>query len=81
MLPRHKCYGSATVGERGQVVIPAEARAELEIKAGDKLIFFGVGRGGMMLMKASEMAEFVQKAITQLTDLKTITENEVKETE
>jgi len=34
-----KCfYGSTTVGERGQVVIPAEARAELGIKAGDKLM-------------------------------------------
>jgi len=31
-------YGSVTVGERGQIVIPAEARAELGIKPGDKLI-------------------------------------------
>ncbi|MBN8690442.1 MAG: AbrB/MazE/SpoVT family DNA-binding domain-containing protein [Armatimonadetes bacterium] len=31
-------YGSVTVGERGQIVIPAEARAELQIKPGDKLI-------------------------------------------
>ena len=31
-------YGSVTVGERGQIVIPAEARAELEISPGDKLL-------------------------------------------
>jgi len=31
-------YGSATVGERGQIVIPAEARAELGIQPGDKLL-------------------------------------------
>lgn len=31
-------YGSVTVGERGQVVIPAEARAEMGIKPGDKLL-------------------------------------------
>jgi len=31
-------YGSATVGEKGQVVIPAEARAELGIKPGDKIL-------------------------------------------
>lgn len=31
-------YGSVTVGERGQIVIPAEARAELGIKPGDKLV-------------------------------------------
>ena len=31
-------YGSVTVGERGQVVIPAEARTQLGIEAGDKLL-------------------------------------------
>ncbi len=31
-------YGAATVGERGQVVIPAHARADLGIKPGDKLL-------------------------------------------
>lgn len=31
-------YGSVTVGERGQIVIPAEAREELGFKPGDKLI-------------------------------------------
>lgn len=31
-------YGSVTVGERGQIVIPSEARADLAIKAGDKLL-------------------------------------------
>ena len=30
-------YGSATVGERGQLVIPAEAREELGIHPGDKV--------------------------------------------
>lgn len=32
--------GSATVGERGQVVIPAEARERLGLKPGDKLLVF-----------------------------------------
>ena len=32
--------GSSTVGERGQVVIPAEARERLGIKPGDKLLVF-----------------------------------------
>ncbi|MEX2243624.1 MAG: AbrB/MazE/SpoVT family DNA-binding domain-containing protein [Fimbriimonadaceae bacterium] len=31
-------YGSVTVGERGQVVIPAEARNEMGIRPGDKLL-------------------------------------------
>jgi len=31
-------YGAVTVGERGQVVIPALARTDLGIKPGDKLL-------------------------------------------
>jgi AbrB family looped-hinge helix DNA binding protein len=31
-------YGSVTVGERGQIVIPLEARTELGYKPGDKLL-------------------------------------------
>ena len=33
-------YGSVTVGERGQVVIPAEARKVHGLHAGDKLLVF-----------------------------------------
>ena len=33
-----KFFGSVTVGERGQVVIPIEVRKSFKIKAGDKLI-------------------------------------------
>ncbi len=31
-------YGSPTVGERGQISIPAEARSDLGIEPGDKLL-------------------------------------------
>jgi AbrB family looped-hinge helix DNA binding protein len=31
-------YGTSTMGERGQLVIPAEARAELEMTPGDKIL-------------------------------------------
>ena len=33
-------YGMVTVGERGQIVIPAEARKRHGLQAGDKLIVF-----------------------------------------
>jgi AbrB family looped-hinge helix DNA binding protein len=33
-------YGSVTVGERGQVVIPAEARKETGVEPGEKLLVF-----------------------------------------
>lgn len=36
-----KLYGTATVGTKGQVVIPADARIELDIKTGDRLYVVG----------------------------------------
>jgi len=33
-------YGSATLGERGQVVIPADARKDCDIQPGDKVLVF-----------------------------------------
>lgn len=36
-----KLYGSVKVGERGQVVVPQEARVELGLRAGDKLLALG----------------------------------------
>ena len=34
-------YGSTTVGERGQIVLPAKLRTEFNIKKGDKLLVIG----------------------------------------
>lgn len=39
-------YGSVTVSERGQIVVPADARKDFDIKAGDKLLILGdLGQG------------------------------------
>lgn len=54
-----KCYGSTVMGERGQVVIPAEAREEIDVKPGEKLIVFGnPNRGVIILFKSDIMAKF-----------------------
>lgn len=60
-------YGSATVGERGQVVIPAEARTGLKIEAGDKLLVFSGPGGGILLMTADTVARFVDNATQRLS--------------
>jgi len=49
-----KFYGATTVGERGQVVIPAEARRDFEITPTTKLLVFGSrGHGGLMIRDLS----------------------------
>jgi AbrB family looped-hinge helix DNA binding protein len=40
-LEDKRFYGSVTVSERGQIVIPADARKDFGIKTGDKLLVFG----------------------------------------
>jgi AbrB family looped-hinge helix DNA binding protein len=48
-----KCYGSTTVGSRGQVVIPINARKELGISPGGTLLVFHPPHGqGLFLLKA-----------------------------
>lgn len=53
-------YGTSTIGEKGQVVIPAKARDKLAIKAGDEFIFFGHGKM-IHIVKASEINEILDK--------------------
>lgn len=44
-------FGVCKVGERGQIVIPKEAREVFEIKAGDSLVLLGDKEKGMALVK------------------------------
>ncbi len=63
-----KFYGATTVGERGQVVIPAEARRDFEMTPATKLLVFGSrGHGGLMLTKAEAVSEFITTATGMLT--------------
>ncbi|MDF2558408.1 MAG: AbrB family DNA-binding protein [Bacillales bacterium] len=49
-----KMYGTTSIGERGQVVIPSDAREELGIEAGDKFVVFGSPNKGSVLLIKSE---------------------------
>lgn len=53
-------YGSATVGERGQIVIPAEARAEFDLRPGEKvLIMRHPVHQGLQIFKLEAVREFI----------------------
>lgn len=57
--------GAVTVGERGQVVIPAEAREAMGLEAGDKLLAFLHPTGQMIslcrLSVLEQVTEFVSR--------------------
>ncbi len=60
-------YGSATVGERGQIVIPAEARKEIGIHPGDKLLIWKhPSQKGLMLFRIESVREFMSMMLESL---------------
>ncbi|HYB93312.1 MAG TPA: AbrB/MazE/SpoVT family DNA-binding domain-containing protein [archaeon] len=62
-----RIYGTVKVGDRGQVVIPAEARKELDINPGDLLfVMSGRNRRGITMVKADTMREFAEKIMQGL---------------
>ncbi len=51
-------FSITTIGERGQVVIPKDAREALSLSAGDKLVVLPSRRGnGVLLMKEENIRE------------------------
>jgi len=59
-------HGLGTVGEKGQIVIPAPAREKLEIKCGEKFIFFAHGRI-LHMVKAHEFDAFLDRMTEKFT--------------
>lgn len=73
-------YGSATVGVKGQIVIPQEAREALNIKTGDKLIIIGLKDRGMLgVCPVSSVETFLNQATSRLETIKTAVEQTKKE--
>lgn len=57
-------FGLVTVGDKGQIVIPAKARKIFEISSGDQLVVLGDEGQGLALVKASNflsLANIVKK--------------------
>ena len=69
-----KLYGTVTVGERGQIVIPVGARKELGLEPSTKLLVFGTphGAGGLIITRADFISEFLAKATARLAQFEDI---------
>jgi AbrB family looped-hinge helix DNA binding protein len=53
-------FGSVTIGERGQVVIPVEARKRFHLEPGDRLLVMGdPGKRSIMLCQIDTLREFM----------------------
>ena len=52
-------FGSVVVGERGQIVIPKEARTIFNINTGDKLLILGDEERGLGIVHQRDLINFV----------------------
>jgi len=69
-FPVPEIFGAVTVGERGQVVIPAKVRKAFHVKPGDRLIVFAKEHGPIGFIPAEHLSQFLQQATEMLAKMK-----------
>lgn len=60
-MKQDKFIWTAKVGDKGQIVIPKEAREIFRIKTGDSLILFGDIKRGIAIAKFDDYTKFVDE--------------------
>ncbi len=76
MVKKHKngerFYGVASIGEKGQIVIPAEARRKMDAKKGDKLLVFGMADDMIAITKLSKVEKIASHLSARLDAIRNI---------
>lgn len=62
-MERDKFVGISKVGEKGQIVIPKEARDMFDIKPGDSVVVLCDKKKGMAIVKANVLEDSIDKFI------------------
>ena len=60
-MEKDKFVGISKVGEKGQIVIPKEARDMFDIKPGDSIIVLCDKERGIALLKADSIEDITEK--------------------
>ena len=75
-----KLYGTASVGSKGQVVIPADARQALNIQPGDRLYVVGSEKSQSIgFIKEDQLRHIVEHLTQNIESFQTLLENKDKE--
>lgn len=70
-LQNKRLYGTATVGTKGQIVIPVEAREELGIKPGDRLyVVNAMHDAGIVFLKEESLEQMVEHLTAQVENFR-----------
>jgi AbrB family looped-hinge helix DNA binding protein len=67
-----KILGATTLNEKGQLVIPVEARKSLGLKAGDRIVIMSSSskKPALLLIKAEALEALAEKLTNILNDTK-----------
>ena len=64
-MAKDKFVGISKVGEKGQIVIPKEARDMFDIKSGDSIIVLCDKERGIALLKADKIEGLADQVFTK----------------
>ena len=60
---KNRVFGTARVGDRGQIVIPQEARRYFGISPGDTLLILGNEKSGLVVTKPEVLHELADEIL------------------
>ena len=63
-----KVFGTAKVGDRGQIVIPKEAREFFGIEPGDTLLILGKSQTGLIVTKPETLNDLANQIFQSVED-------------
>ena len=61
-------FGTVTVGERGQIVIPKDARALFGIRPGDTLLILGDEKSGIIVTRPEVVSDMAQRVFQNMEE-------------
>ncbi len=64
----NQVFGTAKVGEKGQIVIPKEARTFFGIQPGDTLLILGDAENGLVVTKPQVLSEIADRILGNLKE-------------
>ncbi len=67
-MPKDKFIGISKVGEKGQIVIPKEARDMFGIRPGDSIVVLCDKKRGIALIKADAIEDLTEKVFPKGDD-------------
>lgn len=70
--PGGQFYGSVTIGEKGQIVIPQEARENMKLKKGERLLVFGMDEDMLAVAKLSHIEKITSHLSKRLKMIKDV---------